>query len=80
MMRFSNTKWATTQTDKMTYTSSDDLRWAQASALSEKSIRCPHEEITHRTPGEDWSGLADVQADLSLCWRTVRLLVLPGGG
>ena len=61
------------------------LRLACASAQSDRSLRCPHEEssgpwLPIECTAKTWSDWVDTQADPSLRWAHVILLVLSGGG
>ena len=51
-----------------------NLRSAWASAQSDQSLRCPHEES--KPLHEDWSDWADAQADMSLRWAHMPFLFL----
>ena len=58
------------------------LRSAWASAQSDQSLHCPHEESLGPLNAQRrlWSDWANAQAYLSLRWCTVILLVLSWGG
>ena len=70
-------KWATAwQNQQNELCAQRRLTSAWASAQSDQSLRCPHEE----TLGPELPIEHKVKTELSLCWRHVILLVLSCGG